>query len=334
MEILIKTRILKTILKLKGMLIPVVICIMIMTLGAAVTASAQTRNPQNNQQNSVDQGKYRNNSLQGRHDDRDMRQEFRASIGAYIESDINIEEVVKYEFGPDFRLAEWNDIKQIRDIDRWIFSTKLIPGRKYFVKNNGRFIQSGSRVYFFLFSPNGRVPSGFLVHDKFAGKLFLGSWYGDYCHILASSGESYRDDMRRDDPPRGHNDSGDNDRTRPGIVRGGISVTIDRFGDRMDLNEKIRKDSRGKCEIADWEDLKQISDIDEWAFANKLRSGQTAFIARNGKLKFSSTRYYFVHYAPDGKLPAGFLAHDRIGGKLFLGSWYGVERPAIVKELR
>ncbi len=315
------------------MLIPVVICIMIMTTGVAMTASAQTRNLQNNQQNSVDQGKYHNNSLQDRHDDRDMRQEFRASIGAYIEKDINIDEVVKYEFGPDFRLAEWNDIKQIRDIDKWIFSTKLIPGRKYFVKCNGRFIQSGSRVYFFLFSPNGRVPSGFLVHDKYAGKLFLGSWYGDYCHILASNGESYRDDMRRDDPPRGDNDFRDDDRNHPGDM-GGLNVTLNRYSDRMDLDEQIRREFRGKCVIADWEDLKRIRNIDDWAFANKLRSGQTAFIARNGKLKYSSTRHYFVHYAPDGKLPAGFLAHDRIGGKLFLGSWYGVERCAIVKDVR
>lgn len=264
-----------------------------------------------------ERGMYRNNPQQERHDDRNMRQEFRASIGAYIEKDINIDEAVTYEFGPDFRLAEWNDIKQIRDIDRWIYSTRLIPGRKYYVKNNGRFIQSGSRVYFFFFSPNGRVPSGFLVHDKIAGKLFLGSWYGDYCHILASKGNSYRDD----------------DRNRPGDM-GGLNVTLNRYSDRMDLDEQIRREFRGKCVIADWEDLKRIRNIDDWAFANKLDYGQTAFIARNGKLKYSSTRYYFVHYAPDGKLPAGFLAHDRIGGKLFLGSWSGVERPAIVKELR
>lgn len=265
---------------------------------------------------------YRNNSLQDRHDDRNMRQEFRATIGAYIETDINMDEAVRYELGPDFRLAEWNDIKQIRDIDRWIVSTKLIPGRKYFVQRNGRFMQSGNRVYFFLFSPNGRVPAGFLVHDKFAGKFFLGSWYGDYCHILASKGESYRDDMRRDDPPRGDNGFG------------GLSVTLNRYSDRMDLDEQIGREYRGKYVIADWEDLKRIRDIDEWAFANKMENGQTAFIARNGKLKYSSTRYYFVHYAPNGKLPAGFLVHDKIGGKLFLGSWSGVERPAIVKEVR
>ncbi len=280
---------------------------------------------------------YRNNSLQDRHDERNMRQEFRATVGAYIEQDVDINEVVKYEFGPDFRLAEWNDIKHIKDIDRWIVSTKLIPGRKYFVQRNGRFIQSGNRVYFFLFLPNGRVPAGFLVQDKFAGKLFLGSWSGDYCHILASKGTSSRDDMRRDDPPRGDHWSGDNrdnDRNRPGDMWGGISVTKERYSDRLDLNEQVRRDFRGKCEIADWEDLKRIRDIDEWAFANKLKSGQTAFIARKGKLKYSNTRYYFVHYAPNGKLPAGFMVHDKIGGKLFLGSWSGVERPAIVKEVR
>ena len=313
---------LKTNLSLKKAIISLVVFFAIS--GASSTTFAQERSI------------YRNNSLQGRHDDRNMRQEFRATIGAYIEKDINIDEAVKYEFGPDFRLAEWNDIKKIIDIDRWIVSTKLIPGRKYFVQRNGRFIQSGNRVYFFLFSPNGRVPAGFLVHDKFAGKFFLGSWYGDYCHILASKGESYRDDMRRDDPPRGDNGSegrGENDRNRPGEW-GGIRVTMDRYSDRVDLNEQIRRDFRSKCEIADWEDLKRIRDIDEWAFANKLQSGQTAFIARNGKLKYSNTRYYFVHYAPNGKLPAGFLVHEKIGGKLFLGSWSGVERPAIVKEVR
>ncbi len=315
---------LKSNLSLKGSIISLV---------AILAISGTTTSATFAQERSI----YRNNSLQGRHDDRNMRQEFRATLGAYIESDINMEEAVRYEFGPDFRLAEWNDIKQIRDIDRWIVSTKLIPGRKYFVQRNGRFIQSGNRVYFFLFSPNGRVPAGFLVHDKFAGKFFLGSWYGDYCHILASKGESYRDDMRRDDPPRGDNrygGRGDNDRNRPGDMWGGLSVTLNRYSDRMNLDEQIRNEYRGKYEIADWEDLKRIRDIDKWAFANKLENGQTAFIARNGKLKYSNTRYYFVHYSPNGKLPAGFLVHDKIGGKLFLGSWSGVERCAIVKEVR
>ena len=232
---------LKSNLSLKGSIISLV---------AILAISGTTTSATFAQERSI----YRNNSLQGRHDDRNMRQEFRATLGAYIESDINMEEAVRYEFGPDFRLAEWNDIKQIRDIDRWIVSTKLIPGRKYFVQRNGRFIQSGNRVYFFLFSPNGRVPSGFLVHDMFAGKFFLGSWYGDYCHILASKGESYRDDMRRDDPPRGDNGSegrGENDRNRPGEW-GGIRVTMDRYSDRVDLNEQISQTQSQKGSVEDF----------------------------------------------------------------------------------
>ena len=64
----------------------------------------------------------------------------------------------------------------------------------------------------------------------------------------------------------------------------------------------------------------------------KLRRGQTFMVTKSGKFTYGDKRQYFVLYSPYGELPTGFLTHDQISNKLYLGSWYGEARQVLIKD--
>jgi len=98
------------------------------------------------------------------------------STGTHSEK-INLNTLVERDLGPGHSIADWNDLKSIRDIDAWIRCLGLQNGQSFMVTRNGMFrLNNGSRQFFVRYAPNG-VPSNFAVHDKIGDKLFLGSWY-------------------------------------------------------------------------------------------------------------------------------------------------------------
>ena len=100
------------------------------------------------------------------------------------------------------------------------------------------------------------------------------------------------------------------------------------------LKNAIQKAFYGEFQVADWNDLKALKNIDKWISYRKLKDGQTFMVTRNGKYTYGDDRQYFVLYSSGGRPPAGFLVHDRISNKLFLGSWFGEPRQVLIKERR
>lgn len=161
--------------------------------------------------------------------------------------------------------------------------------------------------------------------------------------------DGYRGDDQRNDGYRNDNQGrygNDNDKRdggyRNGEYRDGIKdvrnlrLTYKRFSEEGEryLKEALRREYRGDFDIADWNDLKAIRDIDGWISSMRLRRSQTFTVTKSGRFTYGGNRQYFVIYAPYGELPTGFLIHDKIVNKLFLGSWYGESRQVLLKDRR
>lgn len=96
----------------------------------------------------------------------------------------NLEDVVRRIYAGKCRIADWNDLKAMPDINAWISLRGLKRDQTFFVTRNGKFTFSGNRQYFVHYSPTGTLPPGFLVHDQIGNQLFLGSWFGEKRQIL------------------------------------------------------------------------------------------------------------------------------------------------------
>jgi hypothetical protein len=196
------------------------------------------------------------------------------------------------------------------------------------VTRNGNPIFSGKRQYNVQYFPNGRVPAGFLIHDKIDNKLFLGSWYGLNANILAVKTENRRDEGVRNDIRR-------DDVRRDDVSEfGGLKLTMNSYSERDNLDQIVRDEFHGRSSIADWNDLKAIPNIDRWISRMDLHRGQTFFVTRNGKNIFILKRQYFVLYSPSGRIPSDFIVIDKINNQLFLGSQIGERRPILVRDFR
>ena len=97
---------------------------------------------------------------------------------------VNLNTSVSRDLGAGHSIADWNDLKSIRNIDAWISCMGLQNGESFMITVNGnpRF-RNGNRQYFVRYAPGG-VPSNFQVHEQIGGKLFLGSWYDLNLKIL------------------------------------------------------------------------------------------------------------------------------------------------------
>jgi len=91
---------------------------------------------------------------------------------------------VQQEFGNDYTIADWSDLRAILNVDAWISCMGLKEDQMFWLTTYGNHYYSGTRHYFVRYSSDG-VPNTFLVHDQVANKLFLGSWYGFNFNILA-----------------------------------------------------------------------------------------------------------------------------------------------------
>jgi hypothetical protein len=252
--------------------------------------------------------------------------------GTYSET-VNFQNIIRHDLGGNYTMADWNDLKRIPNIDAWISCMRLHREQSFMVTRNGNPIFSGKRQYNVQYFPNGRVPAGFMIHDKIDNKLFLGSWYGLNAPILAVKTENHRDEVVRNDVRR--EDVRRDDVRRDDVAEfGGLKLTMKSYSERENLDQIVRDEFRGKCSIADWNDLKAIPNIDRWIARMDLQRGQTFYVTRNGKSIYMFKRQYFVLYSPSGRIPSDFITIDRIDNKLFLGSQIGERRPILVRDFR
>jgi hypothetical protein len=250
---------------------------------------------------------------------------------------VDIQNVIRHEFGDNYTIADWEDLKAIPNINAWISCMGLQKEQSFMVTRNGKFIYQGKRQYNVQYFPSGKVPANFLIHDKIGNKLFLGSWYGVKWNILAIRTERHGNRALRNEETRKdyrNEEIRKDNRRNDEVGFGFLKITANSFGEKQNLKEAVRHEFDGKCEIADWSDLKALPNIDEWISRVNLQRGQTFFVTRNGELTLGRTRQYFVLYSPSGRLPGGFAAHDQIRNKLFLGSWFGERRQILVKDFR
>lgn len=171
--------------------------------------------------------------------------------GLYSEI-VNFQNIIRHDFGGNYTMADWNDLKRIPNIDACISCMRLHREQSFMVTRNSNPIFSGKRQYNVQYFPTGRVPAGFLIHDKIDNKLFLGSWYGLNANILAVKTEPRRDEGVRNDDRR-------DDVRRDDVSEfGGLKLTMNSFSERENLDQIIRDEFHGRSSIADWNDLKAI----------------------------------------------------------------------------
>ncbi len=108
-------------------------------------------------------------------------------------------------------------------------------------------------------------------------------------------------------------------------------LTKGQYAETENLNTRIQSEFGENYSIADWADLKAISNINDWISCIGLSEDQTFLLTKNGANFYNVNRHYYVHYSSDGIPYSGFSIHDQIGG-LYLGSWYGITMNVLAKK--
>lgn len=113
---------------------------------------------------------------------------FQITRGKYRETD-DLEKRVREEFGSEYRLADWNDLKKygnhIPKLLQALGGESNLKGGLLLTRNGKHFFGSSSR-HFFLALHNHNKPRNFLVHDHLDNYyLSLGSWHGLRMPLLA-----------------------------------------------------------------------------------------------------------------------------------------------------
>ena len=112
--------------------------------------------------------------------------DFKITSGKYNEKE-DLDQMIRNEFGDDFRLADWNDILTFSaNIEECADSIGFFEGEEnsLLISNDGYKIWLGRQYYISRFNHN--KPSNFLSHDAIDNDLVcLGSWFGLNKHVLA-----------------------------------------------------------------------------------------------------------------------------------------------------
>lgn len=257
--------------------------------------------------------------------------------GSFTE-EANFDKVIKLDMGYDYKVGDWNDLRAIRNIERWIRDMRLENKQQFMLTRGGQYELGWKGHYFVQYFADGRPEPGFTVHDKIGNRLFLGSKNGINAPILiVRTGGNGRDEKPRMENERfdkGYQKDAE-DKFSNNRFRGErIEVTSTTFSEKGDLNRKVKKQSGDNYSIADWNDLKSIKNIDEWIRDTKIRNKWKMMVTRDGNYTSSGNRQYFVQYFANGRPEKGFLVHDKIGDKLYLGSWSNLDAHILVKRDR
>jgi hypothetical protein len=99
-----------------------------------------------------------------------------AATSSSVAHNADMEAAVIAELGPQYRVADWNDIVSYYDSGSDMsLLTEVITSRMWVYRNGAKYYSS-SRHYFINLS-NHSTPSGFLVHAHIDNHLIdLGSW--------------------------------------------------------------------------------------------------------------------------------------------------------------
>lgn len=112
--------------------------------------------------------------------------DFKITSGKYNERE-NLDQMIRKEFGDEYRLADWNDIISFRtNIETWADSIGLASGEEnsLLISNDGYRIWL-SRQYF-ISRFNHTKPMGYLAHRSINNNFVcLGSWFGLNNRVLA-----------------------------------------------------------------------------------------------------------------------------------------------------
>jgi len=113
--------------------------------------------------------------------------DFKITSGRYTEKE-DLDQMIRKEFGDQYRLADWNDILTFREnIEEWADSIGLAVGGDkdaLMISNDGYRIWLGRQYFISRF--NDQKPRDFLAHDSINDDFVcLGSWFGLNRHILA-----------------------------------------------------------------------------------------------------------------------------------------------------
>jgi len=113
--------------------------------------------------------------------------DFKITSGKYSEKE-NLDQMIRKEFGEEYRLADWNDILTFsNNIEEWADSVGFVEsGEKnaLLISNDGYRIWLGRQYFISRF--NHSKPEHFLEHNAIDNNFVcLGSWYGLNRHILA-----------------------------------------------------------------------------------------------------------------------------------------------------
>ena len=247
------------------------------------------------------------------HENRMICKDLKLSQSTFPET-VNLQNAIQLEMGNDYSVGDWADLKAIPNIEEWIACVGLHNEQSFLVTRDGNPVYSGKRHYIAQYFAAGEAPGNFLIHDRIGNKLYLGSWYGVTTNILAVKHDTHR--MEHNNAILEH------DNRIPDCK--GLLLTAGSFRETVNLQNTILKELGNKYSVADWADLKAIPNIDEWIACIGLQSEQSFLVTRNGNPIYKGKRHYIAQYFPSGYAPENFLVHDKIGNKLYLGSWFGI----------
>lgn len=232
----------------------------------------------------------------------------RLSCNKYPESS-NIEDSLKNEISNYYSLADWNDLKQHKNINKWIQCMGFKEDDTFLLSKGGNRFYSGNRHYYVHYSSDGKPFGSFLVHDQ-VGDLYLGSWYGITEKVLAFK------------------DSTACDTTECTNLR----LSCHRYSDTASIADSAKAEFGMNYDLADWNDLKGLTSVSNWVSCMGISEDQTFLVSKGGSRIHSGRRHYYVHYSSDGSPYPSFAVHDQAGG-LYLGSWYGLELKVLANKV-
>ena len=112
--------------------------------------------------------------------------DFKITSGKYNEKE-DLDQIIRIEFGDEYRLADWNDILAIStNIEEWADSLGLAEGEENapMISNDGYRIWLGRQYYLSRFNHN--KPEHFLAFGAIDNDFVcLGSWFGIKKYVLA-----------------------------------------------------------------------------------------------------------------------------------------------------
>lgn len=225
--------------------------------------------------------------------------------GKYNEND-NLATLVQSEYGSGYTVADWNDVKAISNINSWISCMGLVNDQSFNILRNGEQIYSGTRQYFMRYCSDGNPGSNFLIHDQIGSYIFLGSWTGTR-NVLAKVASTSNDCSN-------------------------LKATEGKYNENNNLVTSVQSEYGSGYSVADWNDVKAISNISSWISCMGLVNDQSFNLLRNGNQVYSGDRQYFMRYCSDGDPGSNFLIHDQIGSYIFLGSWTGSRNVLAIKK--